>query len=103
VAIEQLCLFAELKLPRDASFDDRVGDCDQPACDCDDDELVGLTAFFQTFCDRFENWIMAGSGERGLEQNTSQRSSTARNRSPPSHCPAVVWDWCQASHGTGFA
>lgn len=32
----QLCLFVWLKLPGDAGFDDRVGDCDQPSCYCDD-------------------------------------------------------------------
>ena len=39
--LQQLCLFAGLTLPWHTSFDDSVCDCDQPSCDCGDDEFVG--------------------------------------------------------------
>lgn len=45
----QLCLLVGLNLPRCAGFDDRIGDYDQPSCDCDDDQFVQLSALFQTF------------------------------------------------------
>ena len=79
-----------LDFPRRAGFDDGVGDCDQPSCDCDDDKFVWFSALFETLCDRLESWIVIGGGERSLEQHMSSRPSTARNRSSTSHRPAVM-------------
>ncbi len=47
-------------LPRGSSFDDRVGDCDQPFCDCHDDEFVWLSVLFETLCDWLGDWTVAG-------------------------------------------
>ena len=44
---------------RFTGFEDCVCDCDQPACDCNDDELVRLSAFLEALCDWLEHRVVA--------------------------------------------